>query len=393
MAEKSKSALDLEEAQKRPAAYADYQQHRRGWVIPRPFNPHTHLRDNIAQEQLFNLVVPETAKIYDFATAMPNLGKNRIRTPEQAIAYRAAIRARGRLFNPCFDVTVPLYVEPDTDPAVVLAGFQAGAWKSGKIYPKNGTTGSEEGVDFRNISSIFPALEMMEKLDMLCLVHGEVVQDALGRLVADRKREPLAVLVIEEILWRFPRLRVVFEHISKLEAVAAVQRWQAQGRRVEATIAPQYLIWNSTVLFQGGMNPKNFSIPILGDEEDRSALTNFMLDGGGMLGDDSAPHIVENKSKPECCSGGVFNAPVSLFVYFHVFRTWGGSDWFEKFVNFACIKGRRFYDEALPTGEALITEESWNVPALYVSEDKSVKVIPMFAGMTMPYSYQLLNAE
>src|SRR3989344_1883207 len=84
-----------------------------GWRVPSPMNAHVHLRDPLAQPDLFALAVRETARIYDFATAMPNLGKNRIRAVEQALAYRARCKEAGCKYTPRFDVTTPLYLEPD----------------------------------------------------------------------------------------------------------------------------------------------------------------------------------------------------------------------------------------------------------------------------------------
>ena len=366
-------------------AYRGFNDARGGWVMPRPANPHVHLRDPETQEDLFKLVVPETAKIYAWATAMPNLGKNRIRTPEQAIAYRRRILMEGRPHNPTFDVTVPLFLEPDTDPSVIREGFMQDAWKTAKIYPRNGTTESDFGVDFRYIETIFPCLKVMEELRMLCLIHAEVVLDEHGHLIVDRLREALAIESIDKILERFPQLPIVVEHITSKAMVAAVRRWQKAGFKVEATIAPQYLLWNSSVLFERGMNPVNFSVPVLKDEEDRVAVLEFMLEGGGMLGTDSAPHDVLAKSQHKCCPGGVFNEPTALFVYFHLFRMLGGEDWFEKFVDFACHKANRFYGFDPPRDEIVITETPWDVLEAYIRG--KAKIIPMFAGMKgFPYS-------
>lgn len=377
-------ALNIEEARSRPYAYRGYDQKIGGWKILQPANPHAHLRNPRSQPDIFELAVRESANLYNWVIAMPNLGDDRIRMPDQAINYRQICRFHGQQYNPDFYVTVPLYLEPDTDPKVVRAGYRAGAWKCAKLYPQNGTTGSAEGVDFRNISAIFPALKVMEELGMRLLVHGESVLDEHDCLIADRRREPTAIRVINEILQKFPKLHLVFEHISSRSAVIAIRRWQKFGYRVEATVAPQYLVWNSTVLYQGGINPARYSIPILKDERDRLALIQFVIEGGGMLGTDSAPHDVKNKSKAEGCPGGVFNEPVGLFVYFHIFRTYGGPDWFKKFVRFSSTKAREFYDEPAAKRWVVITETEWEVQGLY--QNGSASVIPMFAGMTIPYS-------
>lgn len=383
-------ALNLYETKDKVWNFEGYNQTLGGWVIPRPINAHVHLRSPYEESEMFKMVVPETAKLYHWATAMPNLKKFRIRTVAGAIDYRNRILERGRLFNSTFDVTVPFYVEADLDLKEIEEGFKCSAWISGKLYPKNGTTNSDEGVDFLKIRKLWPLFALMERLGIILLVHAEVVRNKQGNLVADRKREGLAIAVIDEILRNFPKLKLVFEHISTKRAVEAVKRWQRTEYIVEATIAPQYLLWNSTILFVGGMNPINFSIPILKDEEDRLAILQFMLEGGGMLGTDSAPHDVRKKSQHTGCPGGLFNEPVGLYIYFHLFRVFGGKGWFERFKEFACYKAPRFYGLPAANDNVIIREKDQTIKDVY--GNGGTKVISLFAGMQIPYSVESLAA-
>lgn len=380
--------LNIDNVQKRPYAYAGFDEQRRGWPFPRPANMHTHLRDPDAEADIFDLVLPETAKVYSLAVAMPNLGKNRILTGDQSRAYRDRILERAGLPQRRFDVVVPFCVEEDLDLSDLQQAFADGVLLAGKLYPKNGTTNSSWGVDFRRIRELFPLFGLMQEYDRILLVHAEAVTYANGRLVEDRLREQRAIATIDLVLRSFPRLRVVFEHISSRHSVAAVKQWQAEGFRIEATIAPQYLLWDSTALFEGGMNPARFSIPILKDHRDRMALIRFLVEGGGMLGTDSAPHNVWKKSQAMCCPGGVFNEPVSIHVYFHVFRKHGGADWFERFVEFASFTGPRFYGLPVSVGMVLMKEKSWTVKEVYgkPGADVYTSVIPLLGGDRVPTS-------
>lgn len=389
--EKGVMALALEEAHAQPWAWEGYDKKLGGWPVPSTADPHTHYRDPVTQPNLFRLSVAHSALLYDFSTAMPNLGKNRIRLPSQAFEYANRLREEGRKINPVFDVTVPLYLEPDTDPEVVRSGFEQGAWRTMKLYPKAGTTGSDFGVDFNEIDQVFPVFEVTEKLGMLALIHSEVVRDRdTGKLIPDRHREPEAIYTIEEILAEYPRQKIGVEHISKLEMIHAVHNWRHKGYQVHATVAPQYLVWNSTILTQAGMNPDFYSIPILGDEEDREENERFYANDEAIAGTDSAIHAHAAKSQSRGCPGGVFNAPVSLHTYFHVMRVHGGHDWFRKFLNTTCFRAREVYGLPRPsdTPIRLITEKAWEVPEFY--QDGDVSVAPMFAGMTMPYSVRML---
>lgn len=388
----STNTLDLATTSDQPWSFEGFSPEHNGWVIPRPVNAHTHLRDPLTQPDIFQIVVPESAKLYHWVTAMPNLAANRIRTRSQAYDYLSYIRTAAQEVNPTFTSIVPFYVEPDFDLEELELGLKSKAFQCGKLYPKNGTTNSEYGVNFLDIESCWPIFKLMEKYKALLLIHGEVVRDDGGALIPDAFREFRAHAVIESILKTFPKLRVVFEHISSGRSVQKLTEWQQNGYRIEATIAPQYLLWTNTKLFEGGMNPEFFSIPILKDEGDRKAILEFMLDGGGMLGTDSAPHDVTSKVKMRCCAGGVFNEPVGLFVYFHLFRVHGGAGWFERFIEFACRKAPAFYGmpNASEDDLVVIREKPWTVPDVY--KMKGARIIPMFAGETVPYLLEALNA-
>ena len=65
---------------------------------------------------------------------------------------------------------------------------------------------------------------------------------------------------------RFPKLRVVFEHITTARAAEFVQ--QARDG-VAATITPQHLLHNRNAIFEGGIRPHYYCLPILKTEPDR----------------------------------------------------------------------------------------------------------------------------
>ena len=272
-----------------------------GYVIPVPSNMHVHFRFDPA---MMELVIQETAKHYRYVTAMPNFGEDRIRIPEQAIAYRERVLTIARKYDPNFNLNVPLYLEPNTSPDTVREGFELGAWIAAKLYPRGGTNGSEEGVDFQKLCELEPVFKTMEELGMLLLIHAEPTEHKDGSGIVNWKREQASLGLIGSILRKHSNLHVVFEHISSAAGARAIRQWQRKGCRVEATIAPQYLLWNATKLFAGGMNPLYYSIPILKEEEDRLALITFLLEGGGFLGTDSAPHDLKAKQQGYRCPGG-----------------------------------------------------------------------------------------
>jgi dihydroorotase len=269
----------------------------------------------------------------------------------------------------------------------VSKGFGLGAWISAKLYSKGATTASAEGVDFRELEALYPVFAMMQQLGMLLLVHLEPVAAHDGSEIDPWHREREGIGYLVALAEAFPKLKIVFEHISSRYGIEAVRELQRRGFPVEATIAPHYLVWTRAELVRGGMNPVAFSIPVLKEEEDRQALVDFMLEGGGFLGTDSAPHTVRAKSQPCGCPGGVFNDPVAVSVYFDIFKTEGErrgiKNWFDRFVAFACTKGPTFYGLPVMPGRTLIKEEPWNVPERYSEGDDAI--IPMLAGEMVTY--------
>jgi dihydroorotase len=357
-----------------------------GWWVPPLSNLHGHLR--APGDPRFPIAVHSAATQFRYYTAMPNLGaKDLIRSPEGALAYSHAIAHEAAQYGTAFTPIVPLYLEPDTTPETVERGFKEGAWISAKLYSKGATTASAEGVDFRKLEELFPVFKMMERLGMVLLIHLEPVAYPSGIEIDPWHRERKGLAYLEKILSVFGGLPVVFEHVSSQEGIEKIRERQNRHSPIEATIAPQYLVWTRAELLRGGMNPAKYSIPVLKKEEDRRALVDFLLDGGGFLGSDSAPHLLFAKSQPCGCAGGVFNDPVAVSVYFDTFRREGEAhgitDWFDRFVDFACRKGPEFYSLSEPEGRVLIKEEAWEVPNTYGSGKDLI--IPMYAGETVPY--------
>lgn len=88
------------------------------------------------------------------------------------------------------------------------------------------------------IEKVFPALEAMSELGMPLLVHGEVTDPAVD--IFDREAEFIRA-VLEPLVARFPRLKVVMEHITTKDAAEFVAR---SSDSVAATITPQHLLYN-----------------------------------------------------------------------------------------------------------------------------------------------------
>ena len=157
-----------------------------------------------------------------------------------------------------------LYLTDQTDPAEIDKALKSQCVYACKLYPAGATTNSDSGVtDIRRIDDV---LARMSDAGMPLLVHGEVTARQVD--VFDRESRFIDE-VLAPTLARFPKLRVVFEHITTARAAEFVERAR-DG--VAATITPQHLLHNRNAIFEGGIRPHYYCLPILKTEPDREAL-------------------------------------------------------------------------------------------------------------------------
>lgn len=336
-------------------------------VIRRPDDWHVHLRDGA----MTGLVLDHTARQFARAIVMPNLVPP-VTTTALAEAYRARILARlapERRFTPLMTA----YLTDGTDPDDIAPGYERGVLTACKLYPAHATTNSAHGVT--DVTAIHRVLARMEKIGMPLLVHGEVTEAGVD--IFDREAVFLE-RVMAGIVRNFPGLKVVCEHITTEEAVAFVQ---GHGDRVAATITPHHLQFSRNAIFQGGIRPHMYCLPILKREKHRLALRRAATSGSPkfFLGTDTAPHAVETK-EAACGCAGVFNAPVALESYVTVFDEENALDRFEAF---ASLNGARFHGLPVNEGTVTLVREPTAVPERI--EAGGLAVVPYHAGATLPW--------
>ena len=153
-----------------------------------------------------------------------------------------------------------------------------------KLYPAGATTHSDAGVT--DPLRLEAALEAMADLGLPLLVHAETTDADVD--VFDREAVFLD-RVLGPLLDRHPRLRCVVEHLTTAQGVAFVR---AARPGVAATLTPQHLLLNRNALFQGGLRPHHYCLPVLKREDHRLALVEAATSGDPrfFLGTDSAPH-------------------------------------------------------------------------------------------------------
>lgn len=337
-------------------------------TLRQPDDWHVHLRD----DAMLASVVNYTARQFARAIVMPNL-KPPVTTVAAARAYRERILGA---VEPSLDFTplMTCYLTDGMDPGEVERGFAEGVFTACKLYPAHATTNSAAGVtDVRHIQG---ALEVMQRIGMPLLIHGEVTDHEVD--IFDRE----AVFidrVLKGLIVDFPALKVVFEHITTADAVAFVE---ASGPNVAATITPHHLAINRNAMFEGGIRPHFYCLPIAKRELHRIALRKAATSGSAkfFLGTDSAPHPVGDKES-SCGCAGIFNAPYALESYAAIFEEEGALDRLEAF---ASENGPRFY--GLPLNSGSVTLERRPAPVPEVLRLEAADLVPFHAGEDLGWS-------
>jgi dihydroorotase len=267
-----------------------------------------------------------------------------------------------------------LYLTDNTQPDEAVEAFETGAAVAFKLYPAGATTNSDAGVTDL-LARCSPVLEAMQRIGMPLLVHGEVTDLAVD--VFDRE-----ALFIDRVMIplrkAFPALKVVFEHITTKEGVDYVR--DAKGP-VAATITAQHLLYNRNAIFQGGIRPHFYCLPILKREVHRRALVEAATSDSSrfFLGTDSAPHS-KGLKEHACGCAGCYTALHAMELYATAFDGVGKIDKLEAFASF---RGPDFY--GLPRNTGTLTLERGDFPIPTELSFGKETIVPLAAGETLKW--------
>jgi dihydroorotase len=340
-------------------------------TITRPDDWHLHLRDGAA----LAAVLPDTARRFGRAIVMPNL-KPPVTSVALADAYRQRILAAlpaGLSFEPLMTLYLTDNTPPDEIDRAKASGFVHGV----KLYPAGATTNSDAGVSA--LVKCRAALARMEAVGMPLLVHGEVTDPAVD--VFDRE-----AVFIDRVLLPlckdFPALKLVLEHVTTRDGVDFVL---AGGSNVAATITAHHLLLNRNAIFQGGIRPHHYCLPVLKRELHRRALVAAATSGDPkfFLGTDSAPHGKATK-EAACGCAGCYTAHAGIELYAEAFDAVGALDRLE---GFASHFGADFYGLPRNRDRIILVRQPLAVPAVlpYLDQDP---LVPLRAGESVTWSLQ-----
>jgi dihydroorotase len=214
----------------------------------------------------------------------------------------------------------------------------------------------------------------METANFPLLVHAETCDPNVD--IFDRESDFLQ-RILYPIVYQFPKLRVVLEHISTASSIQFVLN---HPDTLAATITPQHLLFNRNDLLANGIKPHLYCRPILKTESDRRALLCAATSGCSQffIGTDCAPH---SKFEKECAcnslislisklinefklggNAGIFSAHAAIELYAEAFESVGKLDMLE---NFTSKFGQMFYQIPQNTERIVLTKQEWKVPLTY----------------------------
>ncbi|GMP67255.1 hypothetical protein CsSME_00027309 [Camellia sinensis var. sinensis] len=272
--------------------------------IMQPDDWHLHLRDGVFLE----VVISHSAFHFGRGIVMPNL-KPPIKTTAAAVAYRESI-LKALPANSDFIPLMTLYLTDTTTREEIKLAINLSS-----------------RIKFATHKYHVSSVDCHGGFTEVFLVHGEVTDPEVD--IFNRERVFIDTL------------KVVMEHVTTADAVRFVE--SCSEGFVAATVTPQHLVLNRNSLFQVGLQPHNYCLPVLKRE------THKM------------------KKKCSCGCAGIYNALVALSLYAKVFEEAGALDKLEAFTSF---NGPNFYGQ-------------WKVPESlsYATSE----IIPMFAGETLEW--------
>ena len=216
----------------------------------------------------------------------------------------------------------------------------------------------------------------MERDGLPLLVHGEVTNPKID--LFDREKVFIDTVLLP-LTQRFPKLKVVMEHISTKDAADFVHN---SGLTVAATITAHHLLYNRNAIFQGGVRPHWYCLPVLKRETHREALLAAAISGNPkfILGTDSAPHA-KGAKEAACGCAGCYTAYAAIELYAEAFEQAGGLDQLEAFASF---NGPDWYGLPRNSGKITLVKQDWTVPAEYpyISTES---IVPLRAGDTLSW--------
>jgi dihydroorotase len=207
----------------------------------------------------------------------------------------------------------------------------------------------------------------MQQAGLVLCLHAEMntIPDELAR-----EHAFLKLLAHAELPKRFPKLRMVIEHISTAAGIAYIDLYKNVG----GTVTLHHLMLTYE---DARSNPHHFCMPIPKTMNDVQTLNRAVLHGKNrriFFGSDSAPHILSTKVGVPKPKAGVFSSPVLLPKLAEHFADHHRS---HQLLDFVATNGAEFYGLDPPQGQVELVHEPYRVPE---AEHDPDALVPFLAG-------------
>ncbi len=309
-------------------------------TLKSPLDMHLHLREG----EILKLVAPLSARLFAGAVIMPNLVQP-VDSREKLEKYVGEIK--NAIGNEIFTPYMTLFFREYSEVELAKVKYDI---IGVKLYPAGITTNSEKGV--RSLKQSEKTLSLLQEMEIPLLVHGES-----GGFVLDREKEFLSTY--NKLAQKFPRLKIIMEHITTRGAVKFLDKYE----NIFATITLHHLLITLDDVAGGLLAPHLFCKPVAKRPEDRDALLETALSAHPkvMFGSDSAPHPI-HKKESSGCAAGIFSAPVALPMLAELFARHGALDSLQAFVS---DNARKIYKITPPEKSISLEKRTWLVPENY----------------------------
>ncbi len=349
-----------------------------------PNNMHCHPRQGQMRVWMTKMLIE--SGFQGLVLEMPNTKPDALLTGKDAIEYGRIgdILLREYPAELRFTQVLTIQITERTTPDTIRRAWLLGV-RVAKVYPRNVTTNSENGVV--DYWKIYLALAEAQRLGMIVCFHAEHPSYDVEGLF----KEARFIEILDAIRKEYPRLKMVIEHVS----AAAMIEWvkKQDPRYVRATIAPQYLVLTIDDII--GYSERSGCLvrvhkackPMPKFFVDRLAVQEaaFSDDIHFLYGGDDAPH---SRSAKECDGSacGVFNTTAALPFLIREFRKRGV---FHHYDDFTSYRAADYYGYPRTEKKLMFEEKPSVVPPDYLVDGTDERVVSLFAGETM--DYQLVN--
>jgi len=328
-------------------------------TIIKPDDFHIHLRDGAILQSSLADCAPYFARVM----VMPNIIPP-VASVKTMVSYEKQIRKASDEITPLMTFKLLKSLSGDE-----IHAMKDGGAIAGKLYPAGSTTNSSDGI--KSWKEIRELLHVMSDIGLVLSIHGE------DPSVFSLDREKEFIPQILEIAKEFPRLKIVFEHLSSKDGIEAVEKGP---ENLVGTITVQHLLLTLDDIIGGGLDPHNFCKPVLKRPEDRDYIQKTVLCGNRkfFFGSDSAPHLINNKERAQG-SAGCYTSPVALPLLVQFFDKNNKLDLLENFVS---RYGADFYGLKVNDEKITLVQKNWIVPEEYSG------IKPIFSGKEIKWNIE-----